>query len=330
MTTILQPDIVVGCLTDNCHALWDAEHLHWIKGQLVHYQGTTWCETDLIDKLRKRALKELTRSIREPIKNSLLCSDQQGDNYYHFLIEVFPKLLTLHHASIEHDFNYTNIILSNLPKYAQELLKLSKIKRCKINIIRSAGSFHSYTVTASKPLLLNEHRPKHNLPERIRLIHNALNIEHAYPAEPPPAHRKLFIERRVSQNHCSDRHIQPREAFHNFIESLGYTIIYPESLSVHDQIQLFRSASVVAGVHGAGLSNLIFMHPSAKVIEIRHQRASYPFFRNLAQAAGISYEAIRLNGSLSIEEENHLFHPELLFNRCPLQFDPERLRGLVN
>ena len=47
MTTILQPDIVVGCLIENCrHALWDAEHLQWIKEQLVHYQGTTWYETE--------------------------------------------------------------------------------------------------------------------------------------------------------------------------------------------------------------------------------------------------------------------------------------------
>ena len=41
------------------------------------------------------------------------------------------------------------------------------------------------------------------------------------------------------------------------------------SLSFLEQISLFSEAEIIIGLHGAGLSNLMFCQPNTKVVEIK-------------------------------------------------------------
>ena len=54
--------------------------------------------------------------------------------------------------------------------------------------------------------------------------------------------------------------------FHNDLAANGFRIVHMESLSIEEQILLFSSADVIAGVHGAAFSNLLFAKPSANII----------------------------------------------------------------
>ncbi|WP_236629509.1 glycosyltransferase family 61 protein [Synechococcus sp. BS55D] len=317
--------MVVGCLTDNCHALYDTTQLAWITEQLVHYKGTLWSETALIDNLLRQQLRDLTQTISRNNKRSLLCTDQQGCNYYHFLIDILPKIITLHNRAKDSNFDYEEIILSDLPQYGLELLELSNIKRCTIKTVRRMGPGHAYTFAANHPLLHKQHRPAISDKERISLIKQSLRVPNQCRTNQKQKPKRIYIERRTSENRCNNRHVLPQSAFHHFLKNFGFSIIYPEDLSVSEQIRAFRSADVVAGVHGAGLSNLIWMQAGAKIIEIQHERGSHRYFANLAKAAGLDYQTIALEGYLSEEIENKLFHPELLFNQCPLKFDQNRL-----
>jgi len=62
-----------------------------------------------------------------------------------------------------------------------------------------------------------------------------------------------------------------------------------EELPLTEQVRLFASASarLVLGVHGAGLSNLVFSPRGHAVLEL--YTAAFPCYRNLALRGGLLY-----------------------------------------
>jgi len=75
------------------------------------------------------------------------------------------------------------------------------------------------------------------------------------------------------------------------LEKEGWKILFLEEMSLREQIVEFSSASIVSGVHGAGLSGIVWMDSKAKVIElspIRH----VPCFSRLSSVVGCDHELI--------------------------------------
>ena len=54
-----------------------------------------------------------------------------------------------------------------------------------------------------------------------------------------------------------------------FLKSENFKIVYPEKLSFIKKIKTFSKANFLISTHGAGLTNLIWMKPYSKVLEIR-------------------------------------------------------------
>ena len=59
----------------------------------------------------------------------------------------------------------------------------------------------------------------------------------------------------------------------------------------------FGSTSVVVGVHGAGLSHLIFCQSSTQVVEIALPEPHALYFQHLSAELGLSYSEIPMRGS---------------------------------
>jgi hypothetical protein len=71
---------------------------------------------------------------------------------------------------------------------------------------------------------------------------------------------------------------------HVRIHSVDFT-----PLSFPDQIRAVRDADVLVGVHGAGLTHAMWLHPGAAVAEILPHGLAHKGFRNLAQLLGLGY-----------------------------------------
>ena len=54
-----------------------------------------------------------------------------------------------------------------------------------------------------------------------------------------------------------------------YLSEKGYEIIYPESISISEQVNLFNNAEIVISLHGASLTNIMYMNKNKKVLEIR-------------------------------------------------------------
>jgi len=79
------------------------------------------------------------------------------------------------------------------------------------------------------------------------------------------------------------------------LRAYDFEIVRVDPARPWQQVEASRGAEFMVGVHGAALSNLIFMGPGSRLLEFRRpERAGVFFFdayRPLAQAAGVQYQA---------------------------------------
>lgn len=61
------------------------------------------------------------------------------------------------------------------------------------------------------------------------------------------------------------------------------------ALSTVDQLKIIQNTDILAGVHGAGLANGIFLPAGTVLVEIQPPRLEHRGFRNMARLAGLQY-----------------------------------------
>lgn len=76
----------------------------------------------------------------------------------------------------------------------------------------------------------------------------------------------------LSRENQSRRRLKNENELIDFLSSNGYTCIHPDKLKVSEQINLFKNAESIVSIHGAALTNIMFMNKNSKVLEIRNNR----------------------------------------------------------
>ena len=102
------------------------------------------------------------------------------------------------------------------------------------------------------------------------------------------AGRRLLVSRRDARQ----RRVANEDALYRVLQPLGFEIVTPGELSVREQIATFRAAEIVVGPHGAGLTNLLFARPGTRAVELRSEQMHRPYFRWIADAAGLDYQLV--------------------------------------
>jgi capsular polysaccharide biosynthesis protein len=82
---------------------------------------------------------------------------------------------------------------------------------------------------------------------------------------------KTYLSR--SRLEGSYRTINNDKEVDELMESIGFSVIHPQELSVRDQISLYSRSRVMAGFSGSALHNCIFMNPKSILIEIGDPRS---------------------------------------------------------
>lgn len=109
-------------------------------------------------------------------------------------------------------------------------------------------------------------------------------------AESVPANspRRIWVSRADAP-----RRMQDEAGLCRALEERGWLIVAPGTMSLRRQIAVFKQAEVVAGVCGAGLTNLGFAPASARIVAMVPCRMPDVFFWSLAQMKGQSYTEVR-------------------------------------
>ena len=172
-----------------------------------------------------------------------------GKNYYHWLMTSLPRLLALMQRYPRQRFDHF-VVNDTAPAFVLDSLALlgvpldAVISAAKHPVVRVSEAFCS--VVSS-----NLFYPNQLIVELFRQI------------LPRPLYRgrRLFISRTGGRSIANEPEVL------DVLTSFGFETIRTERLSLLEQIQLFASAEVVVGAHGAGFSNLVFCQTGTKVLE---------------------------------------------------------------
>jgi capsular polysaccharide biosynthesis protein len=83
---------------------------------------------------------------------------------------------------------------------------------------------------------------------------------------------KLYLARQQSPR----RNFLNEDQLRAEVSELGFTVIFPEQLSIDEQLALFNSADVIVGCTGAAFANVLYCKEDARVVEIIPLRMVVP------------------------------------------------------
>jgi len=181
------------------------------------------------------------------IENSFIVGS--SENYFHTLIDYFPRLFTLNKTLLKY---IDSIVFSkNIPKNNKMLEYLLEKMNLKKKIILIDNKSYLFKKSIY-PLNLNYDKRLIFLKKIFKRKIDNSNL------------KNIFISRSDSQN----RRIINENNLVKYLKKFNFKTYVLGKLNFIDQIKLFEEAKIIVSMHGAGLANLVFTNPEAKVVEI--------------------------------------------------------------
>jgi capsular polysaccharide biosynthesis protein len=231
-----------------------------------------------------------------------------GAGYCHWLLEELPRLLALGSSLSD----AAALLAHTDEPFAREALALHGWTGAVIEPTRLSHYQCDELVVPS--LLGPEGRPTPAVLEALAAFVEPLHRS----AAASPWGERLYVSREKARR----RRVTNEAALWSALESRGFQRLHLEELSWRDQIVAFRHARVVVAPHGAGLANLAFSPPGARVVEFFNRTYVNPLFGQLAALQRLDYRpVVALSGEPLMQR--------LAANRDDLAADlPQVLRAL--
>lgn len=96
----------------------------------------------------------------------------------------------------------------------------------------------------------------------------------------------------VSRRDSSRRPVANEDEVERAFADRGFDVVSLSGRPFEDQVRLFRDASIIAGPHGAGLSNIVFAAPGARVIELQASYYQNFCFAVIGRQIGLQYTCV--------------------------------------
>lgn len=217
-----------------------------------------------------------------------LVTDRFSHGYFHWVTDVLPKFELLAASGV----NLSNLALVlpyklNQP-YIQASLEMFGIRR----VVR-VGKFRYLRLEILKQVselaLTGNYRPGLLVAMRNRFVA-------AVAAESGSAGQIRFgqigtpTRIYISRAGASRRRLANEEELLPVLERYGISCLRLEDLSFPDQVRLFSGARLIVGLHGAGLTNAMWMSPGTAMLELRFRGDAHNnCYFSLAAALDLDY-----------------------------------------
>ena len=198
------------------------------------------------------------------------------NNYYHWLVDCLPRLLVLREKFPNH--------LLLLPKSAAHFIKKTS----------AIVGFDRY-LFIDKDEILEAHKfiiPEHTAyslfhdPVLIKRVREEIISGLGKVAKQPS--RRLYL----SRSRQPKRRLMNEEAFVVALAKYNFEVIHFEDFSFEQQVALMQEAEVVVGVHGANMTNILFMQPKCTVVELLNIHSVNPLYFRLSSYLELAYYAL--------------------------------------
>lgn len=194
------------------------------------------------------------------------------NNYCHWLIESIPSLLTKHHFLPERGVAIT----CDEKPWMRELLDLAGVP--------SAHPMGWLPAPFDSPAPMLSSSPISELAchsAAISLVRE--KIGGGIPPA-PGAPKRLFLGRKHQA--AGKRVLLNEDELSAIAERYGFVQIYPEKMSVAEQIGIFAGAEAIVGPSGAAFANMIFSPEGAKVMVMTQIGTEATTFASIARTLG--------------------------------------------
>lgn len=205
-----------------------------------------------------RRLKALAkRAIHRPnamkIEGGVWITDNWSRNYYHWLTDAIPKLYLATRG--RPDLEILLPAMYDTISYAKESLQ-----PMGLGAVRIIGQGQGALIR--KLLLPTRVADTGNYNEDV--IREVGDLYRRYYGISQPKGRRIYVSRSKApvRNVLNETEIKP------ILSRFGFEIVHCENLSFSEQVKLFSDSAIVAGPHGAGFVNTMFMPEGSKVLEI--------------------------------------------------------------
>jgi len=236
-----------------------------------------------------------------PGKTLLIAGLTVGTNYYHWLIDVLPRIQRVINENIQFDkILFPKIFLK---EYNIQTLELFGINKEKITI-----SDNSNEHVVFEQAIIPSFAVSFNNPNQVRIpvyIIDLLRKSFFNSSKFKNSNRFTNYPDKIFINRKSSRKILNENDFLNFISSLGYENIYLEDFNIYEQASLFRNANNIIAIHGAGLVNLVFCEEKTEVTELFNSNYLNNCYWVLATQSNLKYKCY-INSSNLLSTHNFL------------------------
>jgi capsular polysaccharide biosynthesis protein len=208
----------------------------------------------------------------------------RGDaNYYHFLMDVLPRVAVLAQAPdiAPPDRWY----VPARTRFQRELLDLAGIGAEQRIDADEHPHVQAETLVVPAPPVMIERNP----PWVVGYLRGLLLPPATQPQPPasPSSARRIYVTRGTAANNRAVRN--ESEVLALLIER-EFESVDPGAMSVRDQIATFAGASIIVSPHGAALANLVFASAGSTVIELFPPGVLLPDYWRLASGVpGLRY-----------------------------------------
>ena len=232
----------------------------------------------LLSSLIKR--KKITLPANE---NYLLCFDYWSNGIFHWMCDVLPRIEAIKHIT-------KNLVLL-LPKdfkfeYIHETLKAFIFK--DIYYVSDSTYLNCKNLISPQQITTSgQIRPDNILNLRQTLLDYFI---------PKFTGKFNYCNIYISRNKAKYRKVINEAELHPVLNKFGFKIIYFEDHSVSEQIEICYNANTIVSIHGANLTNIIFMQPGKNVLEFRKKDdLDNNYFYELADSVNCNYYFINCN-----------------------------------
>lgn len=232
---------------------------------------------------------------RAPVKHQPFCAitvQKWGNGYYHFLCENLCKIIRINELNKK-----IPIICYYNDGYIKKYLEL-------LGVTNPIIPFENYTIYDCKSVIMHTETASGNpslsdimiIRKRLGEAQASLNssaIKFSGSGSAPIViiKRKELLRQISNFDQMVDQIKQGIVSIPSLASLASTPVVVFEPKSPKEDIELFASASVIIGAHGAGLSNIIFCKSDVKIIELFPENLCNLCYWHLATLLNFNYTA---------------------------------------
>lgn len=186
-------------------------------------------------------------------------------HYGHFLMETLSRLWVLELLEGRKSYKF----LFNFYKDGNDFIKS---KRWAEEFLLSFGINKEDIIFADN----NYEYERLVIPQQSLILHSSVNVKSQYyiwnkikeyfKPEDSSGKRKVYLSRKLLKK--EKRRLANEEEVEKVFSKFGFEIIYPEQISLKEQVELLHQSNVVVGPSGSALHNAAFMQEGSLLISL--------------------------------------------------------------